>query len=71
LKEKQEISKAEEKEIQEGKYPLEELVKAARAVFDISPNIMRAALVHGGKTEYTKTEAKALAEKFAKKEVKD
>lgn len=71
MKEKQETNKADEKTVQEGKYPLEELVKAARAAFGISPHIMRAALVHGGKTEYTKNEARALAEKFAKKEVKN
>lgn len=66
MKKEKEIGKVD----QESKYLLEELVRGASSVFGISSNIMRAALVHGGKTEYTKTEAKALAEKFAKKEVK-
>jgi hypothetical protein len=66
LKKQKEISKVE----QESKYLLQELVEGAPSVFGFSANIMWAALVHGGKTEYTKTEAKALAEKFAKKEVK-
>ena len=51
-------------------YTAQELIAAARSAFGVSPDIMAAALKTAGITKATKAEAKALAENFAKREVK-
>lgn len=54
----------------EAEYSAKELVSAARSKFGVSPDIMAAALKTAGLTRASKSQAKKLAEDFAKKEVK-
>lgn len=54
----------------EAEYSAKELVSAARSKFGVSPDIMAAALKTAGLTRASKSQAKKLAEAFAKKEVK-
>ncbi|MBR1805467.1 MAG: hypothetical protein IJ774_03665 [Selenomonadaceae bacterium] len=51
-------------------YKLDELVKAARKIFDASPVLVEAALKLDGRQTFTLDEAKEIVAQFAKREVK-
>lgn len=52
------------------RYKVDELVEAAKAAFNCSPIIAKAALRLGGKEEYSMEEANKIISEFRSKEVK-
>ena len=55
----------------ESKYPRQELIRSAKAAFDVKPEIVAGALTLAdpGQEEFTKNEVKNLITKFNKREV--
>lgn len=51
-------------------YTIEELVQAARKIFDASPVLVEAALKLTGRTKFELSEAKEIVAAFANREVK-
>lgn len=59
-----------EAQAKEDIYSADELVGAARSIFKVEPECVRAALNYAGKNGASLTEAKKLVNKFMNKEVK-
>ncbi|MCM1104899.1 MAG: hypothetical protein NC409_12435 [Clostridium sp.] len=59
----------EQKAAQEAVYAIGEFVGAAKKIFGKSPECVAAALKAAGKTGYTVAEARAVVEKYLKREV--
>lgn len=64
------VAKAAGTAAPEAEYSAKELISVACSKFGVSPDIMAAALKTAGLTRASKSQAKKLAEDFAKKEVK-
>lgn len=62
-------SRKEQKPTQEAVYAASEFVAAAKKIFGKSPECVAAALKAAGKSECTISEARAIVEKFLKREV--
>lgn len=67
---KKELTPVKKEKSFEATYTIPELMNAAKAEFNTSSIVVRAALSRAGKESYTMKEAKQIIEKMKKKEVK-